>query len=371
MRIRVKFAVAIGLVVCTSLFTGCSGGSSSSDTAASSEKANSLTILTWEGYTDDEWVSEFEKANNVTVNPIYIGTDDELLAKMRSSAGQIDIYGGARGYVHDLAEAGLILPLDVSQIPGYDTIEPAFRDNPMVLVDGTPYQVPMSWGDLGIAYAVDHFPTAPRSWKSVFEPAAEDCGKVMIVDDANIVISTAALYLGFSPVNELTDDQLEQVKQLLIKGRDCVSAYYSGPGDASNYFISGRGSIALSIGSGVAIGANRDSKIVANTIPKEKALGWSDGWSLSSGAKENGTEGLAYKWMAFMLEKKQQAAPALKWGYSPVVSAAGEVMTEQQIEDYNVGNAAFYNNLVALNAPQEPDSMDKRQAIWNLVKSGA
>ena len=47
-----------------------------------------LNVLSWEGYSDPEWVQGFEKAHNVKVNVTYIGSDDELFAKLRGGSGE-------------------------------------------------------------------------------------------------------------------------------------------------------------------------------------------------------------------------------------------------------------------------------------------
>ena len=47
--------------------------------------AKELRILAWQGYADDDWVKAFETQYNVDVSVVFIGTDDEIWAKIKGS----------------------------------------------------------------------------------------------------------------------------------------------------------------------------------------------------------------------------------------------------------------------------------------------
>jgi putative spermidine/putrescine transport system substrate-binding protein/spermidine/putrescine transport system substrate-binding protein len=52
-----------------------------------SAKASELRILTWEGYAEPDWVKPFEAANGVKCQIVYIGSVDEMFAKVQGSKG--------------------------------------------------------------------------------------------------------------------------------------------------------------------------------------------------------------------------------------------------------------------------------------------
>src|ERR1017187_10307197 len=59
--------------------------------------AKELRILAWQGYADDDWVKEFEKQTGADVKVVFIGTDDEIWAKIKGSEGQdFDLFAGRR-----------------------------------------------------------------------------------------------------------------------------------------------------------------------------------------------------------------------------------------------------------------------------------
>ena len=47
--------------------------------------ANELRVMAWQGYADDDWVKEFEQETGADVNVVFIGTDDEIWAKINAN----------------------------------------------------------------------------------------------------------------------------------------------------------------------------------------------------------------------------------------------------------------------------------------------
>ena len=60
--------------------------------AACGKKTPTLNLLVWEGYADASYVHAFEEANHCKVSASYMGSSDELVAKLRGgSAGTYDV----------------------------------------------------------------------------------------------------------------------------------------------------------------------------------------------------------------------------------------------------------------------------------------
>ena len=51
----------------------------------SCSKKPTLNLLVWEGYADPSFVKAFEEANHCRVSASYMGSSDELVAKLRGS----------------------------------------------------------------------------------------------------------------------------------------------------------------------------------------------------------------------------------------------------------------------------------------------
>src|SRR3954453_11215659 len=84
------------------------------------KKTPSLNLLVWEGYADPSFVKAFEDENHCKVSASYMGSSDELMAKLRGgSAGTYDVISPSSDVASSIATAGLAAPLDITKIPGY------------------------------------------------------------------------------------------------------------------------------------------------------------------------------------------------------------------------------------------------------------
>ena len=82
-------------------------------------------------------------------------------------------------------------------------------------IDGGYYGVPISWGSLGLIYDVDEFGEGGvDSWAVMHDPA--NAGKMIVLDDTNNNIVNTAIYLGMDNPYNLSEAEMEQVKQTLM-----------------------------------------------------------------------------------------------------------------------------------------------------------
>src|SRR5271170_3261248 len=80
------------------------------------KKTPTLSLLVWEGYADPSFVQDFEEQNHCKVSASYMGSSDELVAKLRGgSAGNYDVISPSSDVATSIATAGLAAPLDLSQ----------------------------------------------------------------------------------------------------------------------------------------------------------------------------------------------------------------------------------------------------------------
>src|ERR1700746_3862578 len=97
------------------------------------KKTPTLNLLVWEGYADPSFVRAFEEQNHCKVSASYMGSSDELVAKLRGgSAGNYDVISPSSDVATMISEAGLAAPLDLSKLPSYQQLSPKLRNMPMV-----------------------------------------------------------------------------------------------------------------------------------------------------------------------------------------------------------------------------------------------
>src|ERR1700728_1254084 len=132
---------------------------------ACAKKAPTLNLLVWEGYADPSFVRAFEEQNHCKVTVSYMGSSDELVAKLRGgSAGNYDVISPSSDVATSIAAAGLAAPLDLAKLPSYSQLSPQLTSLPLVRVNGQVFGVPFTWGPDPMIYDTTAFPQTPDSW---------------------------------------------------------------------------------------------------------------------------------------------------------------------------------------------------------------
>src|ERR1700691_5283618 len=97
-----------------------------------SKKTPTLSLLVWEGYADPLFVRAFEESHHCKITAAYMGTSDELVAKLRGgSASNYDVISPSSDVVTSIAAAGLAAPLDLSKLPSYSQLSDRLRNAPL------------------------------------------------------------------------------------------------------------------------------------------------------------------------------------------------------------------------------------------------
>jgi putative spermidine/putrescine transport system substrate-binding protein/spermidine/putrescine transport system substrate-binding protein len=183
------------------------------------KKTPTLNLLVWEGYADPSFVKAFEEQNHCKVSASYMGSSDELVAKLRGgSAGNYDVISPSSDVATMISEAGLATPLDVGKLPTYAQLSPKLTSMPLVRVNGNVYGVPFMWGPNPLIYDTNALPTAPDSWSAMWDPKLKQ--KISVWDDLS-TLYMAAQVLGYdkpdpSHLYNLSDQELDAVKNKLL-----------------------------------------------------------------------------------------------------------------------------------------------------------
>src|SRR6478752_8544010 len=108
-----RFLLVAGLAACGLMMGSCA------------KKTPTLNLLVWEGYADPSFVKAFEEANRCKVSASYMGSSDELMAKLRGgSAGNYDVISPSSDVATSITTSGLAAPLDLSKLPSYNQLSP-------------------------------------------------------------------------------------------------------------------------------------------------------------------------------------------------------------------------------------------------------
>ncbi len=331
-----------------------------------SKKTPTLNLLVWEGYADPSFVQAFEEQWHCKVSASYMGSSDELVAKLRGgSAGTYDVISPSSDVATSIASSGLAAPLDLAKLPTYGQLSPQLTSLPLVRMKGQVYGVPFMWGPDPLIYDTQVFQQAPASWNVLWDPKYR--GKISVWDDLSTVYM-AAQVLGYdqpdpSRLYNLSDEQLEAVKKKLMELKPNIRKMWSTGGELTNLFQNHEIVAAM----GWPLMTNQLRKVsfpVGETIPKENTTGWIDHLMITAGSEN---KDLAYKFLEYMIEARTQKKVTDVTGYTPANPQAAQFMTSDEVKSLHLDDVDNYQKRLYFwqNVPRRA----KYNEVWNEVKA--
>ena len=324
-----------------------------------------LSFMVWEGYTDTLFTKPFETACGVKVNATYMGSSDDLVAKLRAGGAEtIDLISPSSDAVTAIIEAGLAQPLDLKRIPSYGDLMQSFRDLKVARKDSSVFGLPWAFGPNPLIYDSAKVKPAPTSWAELWDKKYR--GKLSLQDDIATLYMVAQV-LGMddpadpSKLYNLSDEDLAKVKAKMLELKPNVRKYWATAGDMTQLFQSGE----IVAGEGWPLMTNqlRTAKFPAGeTIPSEGTTAWADHWVLTKGARNLAA---AYAWLEYAAQPFTQKLMSDVTAYNVANPAAKSYMAsdaaalQKDIADYGT----------KVNFWQWGSKRDKYQEIWNEVKA--
>jgi putative spermidine/putrescine transport system substrate-binding protein/spermidine/putrescine transport system substrate-binding protein len=334
--------------------------------AACTKRTPTLNLLVWEGYADPTFIKAFEDKYHCKVSASYMGSSDELVAKLRGgSAGNYDVISPSSDVATSIASAGLALPLDLTKLPSYSQLSPQLTSLPLVRVNGNVYGAPFMWGPDPLIFNTTAFSQAPDSWAMLWDPKLR--GKISVWDDLSTVYM-AAQVLGYdkpdpAQLYNLSDQQLDAVKKKLIDLKPNIRKMWSTGGELTNLFQNHE--IVASMGWPLMTNQLRKVNFpVGETIPKENTTGWIDHLMITAGSEN---QDLAYKFLEYMIEAQTQKQVADVTGYTPANPQSAQLMGPDQVKGLHLDDVDNYQ--MRLYFWQNVPRRAKYNEIWNEVKA--
>ena len=318
----------------------------------SAASAETLRVLAWEGYADPDWVKDFTKETGIDVDVVFVGSDDEIWAKIKGSEGKdFDVMAVNTAQLQRYIDADLVKPWDLSKIPNQKDVLPRFRDLSKisgVTRDGKAYGIPFCFDSIGLIYDTDKVKPAPTSMSVLWDP--QYAGKVLAYDNGEHNFSFTALTLGIDTPFKLSTDQFATVKAKLLELKPNVLSFYTTADEALQIYQNN--DVALiwaNYGQQQLKAMQKAGAHVAYIAPTEGSLSWLDNWAMTSGVKDPDA---AAKWVNFLLDKKIGAQLSERTGFGNTAAAST--------------NANDSDKLVWLESVEDPL---KRSDLWNEIKA--
>jgi len=335
-------------------------------TASCTRKTPTLNLLVWEGYADPSYVKAFEEQNHCKVSASYMGSSDELVAKLRGgSSGTYDVISPSSDVATMIVTSGLAAPLDLGKVPSYNQLSPQLVSLSLVRFQGEVYGVPFMWGPDPMLYDTTAFPQPPESWAAMWDAKLK--GKVSVWDDLSTVYM-AAQVLGYDQPDpahlyNLSDQELDAVKKKLVELKPNIRKMWSTGGELTNLFQNHE--VVIAMGWPLMTNQLRKSNFpVGETIPRENTTGWIDHLMITTGSEN---KDLAYKFLEFMIQSQTQKKVTDVTGYTPANPHAAQFMTPEEVKNLHLDDVDNYQKRLYFwqNVPRRA----KYNEIWNEVKA--
>ena len=171
--------------------------------------ANEITVYNWGQYISDgsdgylDVIAEFEAETGIHVNYLTFDSNESLYTKLKTGGSTYDVIIPSDYMVGRLINEGMLEKLDFSNIPNYQYVDEAFKNQ--AFDPNNEYSVPYTWGNVGIIYNTKYVDEADLgNWDLLWN--SKYAGKILMFDNCRDAFAIAEFILGYS-IN--TQDELE------------------------------------------------------------------------------------------------------------------------------------------------------------------
>jgi len=293
-KVVFAFGASLLLLLCSSLHA---------------QAAEELRVITFEGYAEPAWLEPFEEEFDAKVKSVYIGSNDEYMAKLAADAGrgEYDVVLIVSSLVQPAIRSGFLEPLNLDLLPNLKDQFESMQTLDVNFHDGEMYAACIFWGTSPITASSAAIP-ADADYGVLFDP--KYAGKLAVWDDISS-IADVATYMGFKNIWDLSDEELELVKAKMIEQKPLLRKYWTRAGELLELFQTGE--IVAANSWNYITNALNAADFPAHEILNVPAVAWIDNYSIVKGSKKNE---LAHQYINHIISAKIQAAIGEHTGYT-------------------------------------------------------
>jgi len=339
-----------------------------------------MTLMDWSDYWPDDMLAAFTKETGIKVNYIGIGSNEELINKMKASnGGGADLIGPTNNRSLQWGPLELLQPFDMSRIPIKNANPAMAKIGPDAWNFGGKgvTWIPHIWGTEGMAWRVDKWAPARAdgvpSYGEIWADA--NAGKTMIRAHSGMLC--AGLYMEAS--GQMTPGSVwaayeseanfrktwTQIADWTIARKKNLKLIWNDADSQKNGLLTG-GVVVGQTWDGPPLALKTAGEPVTYQAPAEGAMAWVDGLALPKGAKNLDQ---VYELIKFAYVPKNAGTAIDKHGYNSPILGADTFASAQYAK--NFAEAYPGNALANLNPwPAEPPwYADIRTEFVNKFKS--
>jgi spermidine/putrescine transport system substrate-binding protein len=236
-----------------------------------------LSVYNWTTYIAEDTISNFEALCGVTVTYDTFPTDNDMLARIRQGNPGYDIVVPSTSVLVLMIEEGLVLPINLDNIPNFANL-----DNAFIGLDFDPentFSVPYQWGTVGIGYNVERVGFEITSWQDMLDYD----GPVSWLEDVRAMFGMALLLLDLDP-NTNDPVEIDAAKDFLIANGGNV--VYINQDDGQEVLLRGEADIVVEYSGDIfQIMEECECDTFDYVIPAEGTYFWIDHLAVPVGAR--------------------------------------------------------------------------------------
>ena len=256
-----------------------------------------LNVLMWSDYLPEDLLAQFNEESGITVNYTGIGSNEEIINKMKATKGKgFDICSPTNVRSGQWIDLDLLQPWDYARISNIDNANPAMLSvgtREWNFGDAGSHWLPHIWGTEAISWRTDLYspPGGEPSYGNIWDGSAE--GNTMIRPHSGML--GAGLYM--ETIGELEPGDVwrayveesimrpiwEKITQFCIANKPQIKLFWNDADTQKNGFLND-GVLVGQTWDGPPLAMKTDGEPVHYQAPKEGALAWVDGMSLSKSA---------------------------------------------------------------------------------------
>ena len=328
--------------------------------------ANEITVYNWGQYISDgtdeslDVIQAFEEETGIKVNYLTFDSNESMYTKLKTGGTTFDVIIPSDYMIAKLISEDMLEPLDFANIPNYEYIDEAFRDQ--AYDPQNAYSVPYTWGTVGLIYNKNYVSEEDaQSWSCLWNSKYQ--GKLLMFDNPRDAFAIAQERLGFS-LNSTDESEWEQAAMLLKEQKPLVQAYVMD--QIFDKMESGEAWLApyYSGDAGTLVENNENIKFI---VPEEGTNYFVDAMCIPATA-EHKKEAELY--INFMCDPEIAGANMDFVGYATPETAAKDYLAPDAVANpiYYPDQDVLDRTEVFVNLPSETSNL--LDTLWAVVKMG-
>ena len=189
--------------------------------------ANEITVYNWGQYISDgtdeslDVIQAFEEETGIKVNYLTFDSNESMYTKLKTGGTTFDVIIPSDYMIAKLISEDMLEPLDFANIPNYEYIDEAFRNQ--AYDPQNAYSVPYTWGTVGLIYNKNYVSEEDaQSWSCLWNSKYQ--GKLLMFDNPRDAFAIAESMLGYS-FNTEDEQEFKNCADLLATQSPVLQGY--------------------------------------------------------------------------------------------------------------------------------------------------